>query len=72
MKNCPRSKSQKMIAHIREVTRISLSDNEVESIFSVDKEINDQTICVLQLSDSDTETTQSDSDSNQNKEKYSR
>ena len=50
-----------MIAHIKEVTGISLLDNEVESMFSTDEEINDQTLCVLQLSDSNTEASQSDS-----------
>ncbi|GMN23030.1 hypothetical protein TIFTF001_040384 [Ficus carica] len=52
IKNCPRSKSQKMIAH-----------NEVESIFFADEEINDQTLCSLQLSDSDAEASQSNSES---------
>ena len=32
-----------MIAYVREVTGISLSDNEVESIFSADEEINEHT-----------------------------
>ena len=61
--------TQKMIAHIRKETGISLSDNEVESIFSADEEINDQTLCVLQLSDADTETSQSDQIQTQNKHK---
>ncbi|GMN58747.1 hypothetical protein TIFTF001_027847 [Ficus carica] len=64
-----RSKSQKMIAHIREVNGISLLDNEVESIISADEEINDQTLCALQLSDSDAETSQSDLDSEPDQEK---
>ena len=55
-----------MIAHIREVIGISLFDNEVESIFSANEEINDQTLCALQLSDFEGETSQSDSDSEPN------
>ena len=70
MKNCPKVKTQKMISHIRKETGFSLSDNEVEFIFSTDEEINDQMLCVLQLSNSDTETSQlqSDSDSEQEQE----
>ncbi|GMN26544.1 hypothetical protein TIFTF001_040879 [Ficus carica] len=56
MKNCPKAKTQKMITHINKETGISLSDNEIESIFSVDDEINDHTLCVLQLSESDRQT----------------
>ncbi|GMN48229.1 hypothetical protein TIFTF001_017394 [Ficus carica] len=47
MKNCPKAKTQKMITHIRNAKGISLSDNEVESIFSADAEVNNQTLCVL-------------------------
>ncbi|GMN61755.1 hypothetical protein TIFTF001_030839 [Ficus carica] len=53
MKNCPKAKTQKMIIHINKETWISHSDNEIESIFSVDDEINDHTLCVLQLSEFD-------------------
>ena len=47
MKNCPKAKSQRMIAHIKKETGLLLSENEVESIFSTDEEINEQTLCVL-------------------------
>ena len=48
---------------ISEKKQDSHFQNEVESIFSVDEEINKQTLCVLQLSNSDTEPSQSESDS---------
>ncbi|GMN56938.1 hypothetical protein TIFTF001_026049 [Ficus carica] len=63
MKNCPKAKTQKMITHINKETGISFSDNEIESLFSVDDEINDHTLCVLQLSESETESTSSESES---------
>ncbi|GMN28397.1 hypothetical protein TIFTF001_047885, partial [Ficus carica] len=63
MKNCPKAKTQKMITHINKETGISFSDNEIESLFSADDEINDHTLCVLQLSESETESTSLDSES---------
>ncbi|GMN44708.1 hypothetical protein TIFTF001_013900 [Ficus carica] len=45
--------------------------NEVESIFFADKEINDQTLCALQLSDSDAETSSSALDSEPYQGEYS-
>ncbi|GMN67565.1 hypothetical protein TIFTF001_036628, partial [Ficus carica] len=44
MKNCPKAKTQKMITHINKETGISFSDNEIESLFSADDEINDHTL----------------------------
>ncbi|KAL5580723.1 hypothetical protein UlMin_013165 [Ulmus minor] len=56
-KQCPKGKTAKLISHIQESTGISLSDNDVESIFSVDEEITPETLCALQpysdCSDSD-------------------
>ncbi|XP_060964790.1 uncharacterized protein LOC133033738 [Cannabis sativa] len=53
-KECPKGKTAKMITHIEDATGVSLSDNDVESIFSVDDEISPNTMCALQLSsDSD-------------------
>ena len=62
MKNCPKAKTQKIIAHIRNEKGTSLSDNEVD-VFSVDDEINDQTLCVLQLLKSETNSSSSELDS---------
>ena len=36
-----------MIPHIQDVTGISLSDNNVESVFSIYKEINTKTMFVV-------------------------
>ncbi|KAL5569654.1 hypothetical protein UlMin_026229 [Ulmus minor] len=47
-KQCPKGKTAKLISHIQEFTGISLSDNDVESIFSVDEEITPETLCALQ------------------------
>ncbi|KAL5564654.1 hypothetical protein UlMin_027818 [Ulmus minor] len=47
-KQCPKGKTAKLITHIQESTRISLSDNDVKSIFSVDEEITPETLCALQ------------------------
>ncbi|KAL5577277.1 hypothetical protein UlMin_018976 [Ulmus minor] len=47
-KQCPRGKTAKLITNIQESTGISLSDNDVESIFSVDEEITPETLCALQ------------------------
>ncbi|KAL5553210.1 hypothetical protein UlMin_040611 [Ulmus minor] len=56
-KQCPKGKTAKLITHIQESIGISLSDNDVESIFSVDEEITPETLCTLQpysdCSDSD-------------------
>ncbi|KAL5548784.1 hypothetical protein UlMin_004015 [Ulmus minor] len=47
-KQCPKGKTAKLITHIQESTGISLSDNDVESIFLVDEEITPETLCALQ------------------------
>ncbi|KAL5575975.1 hypothetical protein UlMin_017674 [Ulmus minor] len=47
-KQCPKGKTAKLITHIQESTGISLSNNDVESIFSVDEEITPETLCALQ------------------------
>ncbi|PON31244.1 Zinc finger, CCHC-type, partial [Parasponia andersonii] len=48
-KQCPKGKMAKMISHIKNATGISLSDNDVESIFSLDEEINPDIVCAIQL-----------------------
>ncbi|PON86612.1 Zinc finger, CCHC-type, partial [Trema orientale] len=48
-KQCPKGKTAKMISHIENAIGISLSDNDVESIFSLDEEISPETVCTLQL-----------------------
>ena len=56
-KQCPKGKKGKIISYIQESTGISLSDNDVESIFFVDEEITVDTLCACQpyldYSDSD-------------------
>ncbi|KAL5575188.1 hypothetical protein UlMin_016887 [Ulmus minor] len=46
-KQCPKGKTGKLISHVQESTWISPSDNDVESIFSVDEEITPETLCAL-------------------------
>ena len=48
-KQCPKGKTAKIISHIQEFTEISLSDNDVESIFFVNEEITPETLCALPL-----------------------
>ena len=47
-KQCRKGKMAKIISHIQESTRISLYNNDVESIFSVDEELTADTLYALQ------------------------
>ncbi|XP_062089201.1 uncharacterized protein LOC133795762 [Humulus lupulus] len=46
-KQCPKGKTAKMISHIQDVTGVSLSDDDVESVFSIEDEISPYTVCAL-------------------------
>ncbi|XP_062094158.1 uncharacterized protein LOC133800219 [Humulus lupulus] len=47
-KQCPKGKTAKLISHIQQTTGISLEENDLESIFSTDDEINPESLCAFE------------------------
>lgn len=46
-KQCPKRKTTKMISHIQDVIGISISDDNVESVFYMDEETNIRKKCAI-------------------------